>query len=126
MVSVLVQLAADLTRRQLLLHRAHVCVFSVGIVTSLAVDLGLFGEEESVEVDLMDQQLLFEVLDVVDDQRLSRPISLQRPVERLVIFQVELDADFGWPVLDSNVDRHDDFGVIQHFEMVSDHVSVTF
>ena len=86
-------------------------VLLVRVVALLAVRQGLLREELSVQVDFVYQQLLLEAWQVIDQWLVVFPV--QALIEGLIVFEVEFDAAFGWPVLDSNVDGDDHLGVVQ-------------
>lgn len=92
-------------------------VLAVVVVATLAVYLGGFREEVLVEPDLVDKDLLSEGVNIVD-QAWGLPARSQRLVETFVVLEVELDAQFWRPVFDSDLTRHNNFGVIQGLNQV--------
>lgn len=97
------------------LHRALVLVNSIRIVALLALYPCILREEVLVKLDLVNKELFVEISNVVDQDRglVGASPGTQRLVEALVVLQVELDAQLGWPVLHAHLHGHYDLGVVQ-------------
>jgi len=97
------------------LHWAQMCVFSSFVIASLSVDLSFFCEKENIERYLVDQRLLAEVVDIVYKIELVAMPRGKRSAKSLIVLEPEFNPQLGRSVLDSNFERYNYLGIVEHF-----------
>ena len=117
--TILEELPRDAWSRERLprLHRTLVRVLPVVVVAPLTVDLGGFREEMLIQSDFVNENLLPEAIDIVN-QTGGLAACGERLIKAIIVFEVELDAQLGRPVLDTDLAGDDDLGVVEVFDQL--------